>query len=280
MNPWMEAFPEIIEYAPLMEDEMHTDFIGVKIGDVNDNATANNLLGSEDRNIVGDLVFSIDDQELKAGQSYAVDFRAKDFNQIAGYQFTLNFDPTAINFTGIETGELAVAAGNFGLEMINEGVITSSFDYSTGKTVNDEAILFSVNFTATSNIILSDAINLNSRYTKAEAYNSDLELMDVAIEFNSTNGIITTGGDFELYQNRPNPFSSSTVISFNLPEATSATLTIYDISGRTLNIVKGDYARGYNEVIIENNALESNGVLFYELETPTNTDKKKMIFIK
>jgi len=26
--------------------------------------------------------------------------------------------------------------------------------------------------------------------------------------------------------------------------------------------------------------LESNGVLFYELETPTNTDKKKMIFIK
>jgi len=278
-NPWFEAFPENVEYSTLMSNEMSTDFIGVKIGDVNNNAVANSLLGAKERNTVGDLVFAVEDETLEAGKLYTVDFRAKDFNEIIGYQFTLNFDVSAMEFAGIEAGELAVSAGNFGLKMLNEGVITTSFDYSAGKTVNEEAVLFSIDFTATSNVKLSEAVKVTSRYTNAEAYNSDLDLMDLAIEFSSEDGTIITGGNFELYQNRPNPFSHATVIGFNLPEASTATMKIYDVSGRILKVIEGDFSRGYNEVSIEKGDLNNSGVLYYQIDTPTNTDTKKMLMI-
>ena len=44
--------------------------------------------------------------------------------------------------------------------------------------------------------------------------------------------------------------------------------------------LKGDYARGYNEVSIEKSQLQGSGVLYYELDTPTNTAIRKMILLK
>jgi len=37
-----------------------------------------------------------------------------------------------------------------------------------------------------------------------------------------------------------------------LPEAASATITIYDVSGRILNVIEGDYAKGYNKATVSN----------------------------
>ena len=279
-NPWAEAFPEVIDITSLSQDELAANFTAVKIGDVNGNAIPNSLLGAEERNTVGDLVLSVDDVEMKAGEVYTVDFLAKDFNKIAGYQFSLNFDNTTAEFAGIEAGELNVTEGNFGLSLLNEGVITTSFNTSDAVSAKDDAVLFSINFTATSNGMLSETIKTSSRYTKAEAYNSDLELMDVVIEFNTTEGSVLAGANFELYQNTPNPFNSTTEIGFNLPEAASATLRVYDVAGRTLKVVEGDFAKGFNQITLNAADLKGAGVMYYRLDTPNNTATMKMMIIE
>jgi hypothetical protein len=56
-------------------------------------------------------------------------------------------------------------------------------------------------------------------------------------------GATITGVGFELYQNQPNPFVNKTLIGFHLPEATEATLTIFDETGRMLFTQKGNYAQ-------------------------------------
>ena len=279
-NPWAEAFPEVIDITSLSQDELAANFTAIKVGDVNGNAIPNSLLGSEERNTVGDLVFSVEDAEMKAGEVYTVDFLAKDFNKVAGYQFSLNFDNTTVEFAGIEAGELNVTEGNFGLDLLNEGVITSSFNTSDAVSAKDDAVLFSINFTATSNGMLSETIKLSSRYTRAEAYTSDLELMDVAIEFNTLEGTILAGNNFELYQNTPNPFNNSTEIGFNLPEAATATLRVYDVAGRALKVIKGDFAKGYNQITLNAADLKGAGVMYYRLDTPNNTATMKMMIIE
>jgi len=250
------------------------------VGDVNGNAIPNSLLGSEERNTVGELVFTVEDTEMKAGEVYTVDFLAKDFNKVAGYQFSLNFDNTTVEFAGIKAGDLAVTEANFGLSLLNEGVITSSFNTANGVNAKEDAVLFSINFTAISNGMLSETIRLSSRYTRSEAYNSDLELMDVAIEFNTNEGTILAGTNFKLYQNTPNPFNNTTEIGFNLPEAASATLRVYDVAGRALKVIEGDFARGYNQITLDAAELNTSGVLYYRLDTPNNTATMKMMIIE
>jgi len=90
---------------------------------------------------------------------------------------------------------------------------------------------------------------------------------------------VIAGGAFELLQNKPNPFNESTLIGFNLPEATQATLRVFDVSGKTLKVINGDFARGYNEVSINRNELQATGVLYYQLDTDTDSATKKMILI-
>jgi hypothetical protein len=85
---------------------------------------------------------------------------------------------------------------------------------------------------------------------------------------------------FELYQNTPNPWVNKTQIGFHLPEATTATLTIYDVTGRTLYTTKGDFAKGYNFFSIDRSVIgsaSSAAGMYYKVETSTDSGVKQMI---
>ena len=278
-NPWFEAFPEAINVSNLTQDEMAVDFVAVKVGDVNGNATPNSLVGADDRNMNGTLVLNVDNAELKAGTTTSIDFRASDFDGINGYQFTMNFDAAAMTFAGVEAGALNVSEGNFGMSMLNEGVITTSWNTSEATKVANDEVLFTLNFNVTSNVVLSEAVSVSSRYTAAEAY-AGTDLMDVAIAFNGDAGTVVRGANFELYQNTPNPFNGETLVGFNLPAAAKATLKVYDVAGKVLKVIEGDYAKGYNQISLNSSDLSATGVLYYQLDTDTNSATRKMIIIE
>ena len=275
-NPWETSFPEVYSINDLT-GQAFADFVGVKIGDVNGTAIANDLMSGEDRNAVGDLIFNIDDVEMVAGEEYTVDFNAKDFANILGYQFTLAFDKNAVELVDVEAGELAnLDANNFGMSLLEEGVITTSWNASQVTSLADDATVFSLTFTAKSNATLSNVLSVNSRWTVAEGYDSNADKLNIGLTFNNGNVV---SGDFDLYQNQPNPFKAETVIGFNLPESAAATLTIYDVSGKVLKLVRGEFGQGYNEVIINRSELSGAGVLYYQLDTDTHSATKKMILI-
>jgi hypothetical protein len=115
---------------------------------------------------------------------------------------------------------------------------------------------------------------MNSVVTTAEAYNSNLEVTDLNLEFTEQ-----LGKEVVLMQNRPNPFTESTIITFVLPEDGPATLTVYDISGRLLKKVNGNFNAGNNNIELRAEELESTGVLYYQLESGAYKATKKMILI-
>ena len=82
---------------------------------------------------------------------------------------------------------------------------------------------------------------------------------------------------FELYQNQPNPFANRTSIGFFLPEATEATLTVFDESGRVVYRQSGTFSKGENLISLERALINTTGVLYYKLETATDSATRKMI---
>ena len=264
-------FPEFIS---LDGSAAPADFIAVKVGDVNGTAIPNDLLGSDTRTFAGDLALSLEATQVAAGETFTVDFTANDFRNIAGYQFTLGFDNTAVDFVDVATNLEGLSAKNFGLTKLNEGVITTSWNSNKGVTAANGDVLFSITFRANEAVNTKELLSINSRYTESEAYNGS-DLYNVVLEFNGN----TVSNGFELYQNTPNPFKAETTIGFNMPEAGAVTLKIYDVSGRVLRLIEMDAVKGANSVNVTRDGIDATGVLYYQLETATETATKKMILV-
>src|SRR5690606_21938244 len=83
--------------------------------------------------------------------------------------------------------------------------------------------------------------------------------------------------DFTLYQNYPNPYEGYTVIGFDLPKRTNVRLTIYDVTGKVLRVITGEYNQGHNEIKLTESDLETTGVLYYQMDTDKDSATKKMV---
>ncbi len=271
-NPFQTTFPETAEFENLAESAQ-ADFVGIKIGDVNGSASPNYLLGTDSRNMDGTLVFNLQNKEVKRGETFSVDFKAKDFNVI-GYQFALEFKD--LTLLDVESRLENLTDNNFGFAKTDDGILTTSWNNSSAVKIADDEVLFSLKFFANTKIQLSEALTLTNRYTKAEAYSGESELFDVKLNY--AGGTINASA-FVLYQNTPNPFKNETKISFSLPEASSVNLKIYDSTGRVLKLIEGDFTKGYHEINIENSELDGTGILYYQIKTNNNTATKKMILV-
>jgi hypothetical protein len=258
-NPFMGVIPENISVAQVSANMVDENFVGVKIGDVNNTAVPNTLLASDDRS-AGTLLFDVNDRDVKAGEEFEVSFNAADKTQ--GYQMTLNLKGLAVSEI---VGSDNVTANNFGV-------------FADALTVSvDGAESFTVKFRAAKAGKLSEMMSVSSRITKSEAYSLTDGRMDVALRFD---GKTIAGVGFELYQNEPNPFVNKTFVGFHLPQAAAATLTVYDETGRVVFTQKGDFAKGYNSISLDRALLNTTGVLYYTLETATDAATKKMIQAK
>jgi hypothetical protein len=120
-----------------------------------------------------------------------------------------------------------------------------------------------------------NVIQLSSAVTPAVAYGSQFDAKDITLTNRSAKE-----DKFALLQNRPNPFQSATWISFVLPEAADATLTITDITGRVLRTINGTYNKGENSIKLESAEIGATGVLMYRIESGNYSDTKKMIILE
>ena len=232
------------------------------MGDVNESARSNFDSKAETRNTEKSLNLNIKDLDLVAGETYKINFSASDFVDIIGYQFTLNFDRSALSYQGMENGALSVSESNFGLNKVSQGFITTCWNSNTAISVNTT---------------LAKVLLLSNDITQAEAYSSDLNAFQVKL--NIANDEIENS-EFVLFQNEPNPFKKETVVSFRLPRAMESSLTIYDQYGKVIRIYEIKGVKGINQISI--NKLDLNGgsnILYYQLDAADYTATKRMVLV-
>lgn len=265
-NPF--DFDEMIEINNLSTAMMHEDFVGVKIGDVNDSVEANaNTNSSEERSSASiDIVYN--DRDIAVGELVELSIAGSALTDVYGYQFTMATE--GLELVDVTSGVINVSAENFASF---GNVVTTSWNSTTPVTADDA--LFTMTFRSAVSGRLSDIIAVNSDITRAEAYvGSDLEIVNIDVDNT------TESAEFALYQNEPNPFTTNTVIGFVMPEAADATLTVYDVTGKVIKLVDGNFAKGYNEIELSKSDLGAAGVLYYQLDSGDFTATKKMIIIE
>lgn len=266
-NPWFENFPEIISINDIPASVLDADFVAVKIGDVN---TSYSFAGdgNEERS-GGTMVFETQNQYLLAGQTCTLRFKARDFEPV-GYQFTLDFDTDLLEFEDVAEGQASDA--NFGYSKLSEGAIMASWNEHGER--DEELPDFTLVFKAKKNLKLANAIGLSDRFIRTEAYSEQGDLLGIGLQFTDNESLAT----FELYQNKPNPFNSETVIGFRLPESGPTKLTIMDAAGKVLTELNQPCNIGYNEFKIKREALGiGSGVLYYRLTAGAETATKIML---
>ncbi len=90
---------------------------------------------------------------------------------------------------------------------------------------------------------------------------------------------------YTLEQNHPNPFNPTTSITFDVPEAAEAKLTIYNMMGKRIRtLFHGQATAGQHQVVWnaanEQGVKVASGVYIYKLEANNFQAMKRLILMK
>lgn len=300
-NPWSEPFPEAIELMDVLEDVLDADFIGLKIGDLNGTADTWLQPSSPTRN--REIFYlATEDVEVKAGQTYIVPITAKGLTEMSGIQGTFELE----GIVGLDIHHSLLAAENIGELHLDEGYLTMSWfqtakmreELKGNKDASEALVLFHLVVHVQRNGRLSEMIRVNSRYTKAEAYRVEGSFSAVSAGMSSEEeqvfdlelvflGSQMATAALQVYQNTPNPFAEETLIGFDLPESKGkgelipVSVTISDVSGRVVAIIKDDYAAGYNTIKITKQMFKgATGIFTYTVRAGELAVSKRMIVVE
>ncbi|MGD8781747.1 MAG: S8 family serine peptidase [Ignavibacteria bacterium] len=91
--------------------------------------------------------------------------------------------------------------------------------------------------------------------------------------------------EFNLTQNYPNPFNPSTVINYDLPEASFVTLKIYNIQGQLVRVLVDELATAGSHSIVfdgrnDGGSRLTSGMYVYQLVAGDKIQTKKMMILK
>ena len=280
-DPFVLPMEEAYHIDPLNTD-MSLDFIGMKVGDVNNSVQ---LLLDESpmqNRSENDLELGIPDQDLEEGEQLT--FALKLLNEetsLSGIQMSLTYDATRLEVLGIEGERLKIEAKHYSIDAVRPGLITLSWHDDLGQEIemgNEDLLLISVLAKAKINLI--NAFEITNSYTQTEAYTSgnvrDVTLQSTILEEETE---ILNNLAAVLYQNVPNPWQQKTEIKFYLPVEGEAELRFYNSQGQILKTMKQKYASGMHKLKIDSNELGASGMVIYELIYKEQLLSKRMILL-
>ena len=258
--PW--PITESIQLSQLSGDMTGQDFIGIKLGDVNNNAIANSGLAGARSHVIAPTV--IQDKTYKAGERVQVDIPLVQYQDVAGLQLGLEIPGQWLPQVSIDGKELSEE--NY---VLDDGKLYLSLSAIGGEL--DESIV-QIAFISASTGVLSDDLSMMSSFDSEIYFGEDLDIGQLQLQYSSI-----VDEEIVLYQNTPNPFTDQTSISFKIGREGQVDLTVFDLTGRQLYGASAVYESGTHTIILSQDILDQDGVLYYQINFEDKVITKKMI---
>ncbi len=272
VNPWAESFEEDYVINTLTND-MVIDFIGVKIGDVNNSVE---MAQSDDVELSsGEVNFEFVHPAMEQGEISTIELYADSYNEIRGWQGTFEFDPAKFEVVTINGLALNVSAEKHSYTARqDEGWWTMSYDSDEAAAVKADEALVEIIVRAKSQITATDdLVQVTSSRTKAEAYNGSLDKLELT-------GARGKAEIAEILAINPNPWVNEAMITFNLPQAGAARFEFFDVNGRLIYYKEGSYSNGLHEMKITRGDLNVNGLIYVRMYTTDGISEYRTIIYK
>ncbi len=276
INDQTDPFPflEVLEHENLQISANNQNFVGVKIGDVNDSKVINAKQSKSETRSSQKMTVEIPQMIVDKNTSVEIPFFANEISKYEGFQYTLEFDQNVMVFEEIVYTDSNFSADNFGVHNTDQGQITVSWN---GNVEDNENAQFAIRFTALKSFDASEELYITSSATAAEAYDHDLNIYDITLS--SVRDVKEELEGFQIYQNRPNPFNNRTTISYHIPSDDEVKIKIFDINGKLIYAHQEYAKKGQNSLEINIENIGVTGVLYYEIEYRNQRLSKRMLSI-
>lgn len=279
-NPLQVTLPETVSIASLNRSLMHADFIGIKIGDVNESVQVNGAIAVLPRNTSRPVEIHVGQREALKDEVFQIQLQLPAQQELAGIQFALEWDVTKLQLTGFQPGNLnGMDLTNFGLQDITEGRMALSWNEKNGNTIKEfSPILSTLNFKALDQVVLSDVIRWKDEAIVPELLVNDQESRPLVLIFGSYQDQL---GWISNAENYPNPFTNQTTIRVEIPEDHEVTLEIMDAQGKLIKTIQEYRFKGLQHFYLEGDALAQHyGLLYYRITAGSFFRTGKMIRIR
>jgi len=259
------------------DNDMNVGFVGVKIGDINNTATANfstePVVETRSNN---DLLINFSERDFVDGELFDIQFTVNLDKGFEGTQFSLDIDNDLLIIEDVLVGDETLCnASNININDIANGTMNLSWHGLTENTGSVETLI-TIKVLAKMNGSVSKALSIYEKGLSAESY-FDGQVGEVILL--PDNGL-DSENEIVLYQNSPNPWSESTSIKYYLSSDQNVSINVYDINGKLVKSLIQDATKGMNEIEISKAEIPAAGVLYYELITDSYKISKKMLLVK
>jgi hypothetical protein len=182
--------------------------------------------------------------------------------------------------------QVVVTGESYGTN-VNNDFATVRYDASTGSqisvsrysmstTSNDKASDIAI-IPGTNMIIVTGFSEIIIEANAGPSYLSTVSLGSVNSELITNSN---TPSKFTLHQNYPNPFNPSTTIKFDITTGENVRLSVYDMLGRTVDVLINQNLQAGSYTISYTNKSLSSGIYLYELKAGNYREIKKMTLVK
>lgn len=261
-NPFNHAYPLYHEFIS-PEGNMWSDFVGVKIGDVNTSYTANIRSQADTRS---SIKLNAQDEAVQIGSEVALGVNLGQKEWIDGFQFTFDID---------QLDDVQVSSELFAEQLnyhIQDGklVVLAALDQAV---LVNERELFVIKANALKAGYMSEMIT-QSRQGTSEIYTA-LTPRSASLEWNRSVSA------WSVKQNSPNPWTDKTSIVCNTDKAGTVTYKLMDATGKLIYAGEQKVNVGENNIEIKADVLNGKtGVILYEIRLGDEVSNGKMIRIQ
>ncbi|MFM9951313.1 MAG: T9SS type A sorting domain-containing protein [Saprospiraceae bacterium] len=257
-NPFGQNFPESVLIQELSSDTT-INFVGIKIGDVNNNANPAAFQNIEPRSSES-LRFSAANAQLEPGEVYTLQLEGARSDAL-GFQCLLRFDADLLEFLEIAP-TASMNDANFGTSEAEQGRIRVSWNQLSPGTAPTAALQFrakaSTNWQSALRI-LPEGLNPESYFLNGQG---EVAVGSVALDFEEKQA---PEASLTLLGCTPNPFNSAGDIRFRTGGEAGVSLKVFDVAGRLVTQQQAVYPEGLHHFRIENQDLPGAGLYFYEI---------------
>lgn len=246
---------------------------------------------------------SVTDSATVTTNQYAVasgklNYNTKYYWKIAGYntygtgQYSTTWNFSTLNPLPLQVTLISPSNGSNNLTLTptlfwNTSTNSTGYRVQVSPTNTFSFIVDSATVTTNQRTIPAGKLNIaTTYYWKVQGVNNfgNGPWSDTWNFFTVISGINPLGTEipkeYKMYENYPNPFNPTTKIRFDLPKTSHTSLSIYDITGKEVEmLVNENLSAGKYELQWNGNG-KSSGVYFYKIQANDFTDIKRMILIK
>jgi len=232
--------------------------------------------------------FTAPEGVINIDETFEVRFRATNFTEVAGLQFSLSWDHEKAEFLGIDenfpTPEVSFNGNN-----TSNGVLAGFWNDASTYNVPDTALVFTLSFKA-KEIGLIDLEFIDDPTTTLVVYHVNDQVFEVPITYSSDGAVCignktsTFAPDSDLnpvfFQNNPNPFHKNTYIPFELSNSELVTIKIFGITGEEIYQYSNQFSEGFHRIRISSEVFPHTGTFMYQIATRNTSITKKMILVR